>query len=207
MAKRPEESDGREVPEGRRKPVVTAPRARGGKATTASKEASQLRLSFETAENPRGAAVQAKADQAARSRNTVPKSKRTSGSGAPAMTMEEVADDENLRRAFEEVARNKGAAGPDGQGIDQVREQLGEVLPRIKRELLEGRYRPGMIRRVWIPKLASVALAYRTWWTGWYSRPCTKCSVPITNRPSTMQAMASGLDGAVTQRLPRPSST
>jgi group II intron reverse transcriptase/maturase len=66
--------------------------------------------------------------------------------------MEEVADDGNLRCAFEEVARNKGAAGPDGQAIDQVREQLDEVLPRIKRELLEGRYRPGMIRRVWIPK-------------------------------------------------------
>jgi len=68
------------------------------------------------------------------------------------MTMEEVASDENLRGAFEEVARNKGAAGPDGQGIDQVREDLEEILPALKRELLAGRYHPGMIRRVWIPK-------------------------------------------------------
>jgi group II intron reverse transcriptase/maturase len=66
--------------------------------------------------------------------------------------MEEVASDENLRGAFEEVARNKGAAGPDGQGIDQVREDLEELLPALKSELLAGKYRPGMIRRVWIPK-------------------------------------------------------
>jgi RNA-directed DNA polymerase len=68
------------------------------------------------------------------------------------MTMEEVASEENLREAFEEVARNKGAAGPDGQTIDEVRERLGETLAEVRRELLEGRYRPGMIRRVWIPK-------------------------------------------------------
>jgi group II intron reverse transcriptase/maturase len=68
------------------------------------------------------------------------------------MTMEEVASDENLRRAFDEVARNKGAAGPDGQRIEEMREHLDEILAGTKRELLEGRYRPGMIRRVWIPK-------------------------------------------------------
>ena len=68
------------------------------------------------------------------------------------MTMEEVASDENLRRAFEAVARNKGAAGPDGQTIDEVREHLGGVLVEMQRELLAGRYQPGMIRRVWIPK-------------------------------------------------------
>jgi group II intron reverse transcriptase/maturase len=50
------------------------------------------------------------------------------------------------------VARNKGAAGPDGRGIEQVRERLGEMLVAMKRALLEGRYQPGMVRRVWIPK-------------------------------------------------------
>jgi group II intron reverse transcriptase/maturase len=68
------------------------------------------------------------------------------------MTMEEVASDANLRRAFEAVAGNKGAAGPDGQGIEEVREHLDEILPAMQRELLAGRYQPGMIRRVWIPK-------------------------------------------------------
>lgn len=152
MAKRPEESDGRVVPEGGRKPVPTVAVARGGKGATASKEGVQLRLSFETAETPPGAEVGAKVDQATRAKASVPKSKSTSREGPPAMTMEEVADDENLRCAFEEVARNKGAAGPDGQAIEEVRAHLDELLPEMSRALLEGRYRPGMIRRVWIPK-------------------------------------------------------
>jgi len=68
------------------------------------------------------------------------------------MTMEEVADDDNLRCAFEEVAKNKGAPGPDRQAIDEVRTHFNDWLPDIKRALLEGRFQPGMIRRVWIPK-------------------------------------------------------
>jgi len=57
MAKRPEESDGRVVPQGGRKPVPTVAVARGGKATTASEEEDPLRLRFETAENPQGAGI------------------------------------------------------------------------------------------------------------------------------------------------------
>jgi RNA-directed DNA polymerase len=68
------------------------------------------------------------------------------------MTMEEVADEENLRGAFEAVARNKGATGPDRQTIEEVRAHLDEILSDTRRSLLEGRYQPGMIRRVWIPK-------------------------------------------------------
>lgn len=55
MAKGREESDGRVVPEGRRKAVQTAEGARGGKATTASEMANQLRLFSETADSPQGA--------------------------------------------------------------------------------------------------------------------------------------------------------
>jgi hypothetical protein len=150
MAKRPEESDGRVVPEGRRKAVQTAA-MRGGKATTASEMGGQLRLLFETAESPKGAYVEQGGPSHPES-NEVPKSKSTRRSDPPAMTMEEVASDENLREAFEEVARNRGAAGPDGQGIDEVRESLDEILVAVRSELLAGRYRPGMIRRVWIPK-------------------------------------------------------
>jgi hypothetical protein len=56
MAKGREKSDGRVVPKGRRKAVQIAAFGRGGKATTASEEAGQLRLSFGTADSPRGAA-------------------------------------------------------------------------------------------------------------------------------------------------------
>jgi RNA-directed DNA polymerase len=65
-------------------------------------------------------------------------------------TMEEVC--ERLEQAFRVVAANKGAPGPDRQSIEQVREQLPVLLPKLKAALLEGSYRPGEVRRVWIPK-------------------------------------------------------
>jgi group II intron reverse transcriptase/maturase len=68
------------------------------------------------------------------------------------MTMEEVANNDNLMRAFEDVAQNRGAPGADGRSIDEVRTHLHELLPVLRRRLLDGTYRPGLIRRVWIPK-------------------------------------------------------
>jgi RNA-directed DNA polymerase len=66
--------------------------------------------------------------------------------------MEEVADLGNLIAAFNRVASNDGAAGPDGQSVAEVREHLDRVLGRLHRELLAGTYRPGLIRRVWLAK-------------------------------------------------------
>jgi group II intron reverse transcriptase/maturase len=57
-----------------------------------------------------------------------------------------------LSMAFQNVASNKGAAGPDGRSIEAVRKHLPKLLPRLTKELLKGTYRPGNIRRVWIPK-------------------------------------------------------
>lgn len=65
-------------------------------------------------------------------------------------TMEEVT--RCLRYAFQKVASNRGAPGPDGQSIDEVHEHLEELLPELSQSLLAGTYRPGAIRRVWIPK-------------------------------------------------------
>lgn len=150
---RREESDGRVVPHGRRKAVPIAHGERGGKATTASKQAGQQHLFLETADSPQGAARGTRTGQPVfRVRSAVPQSRNTSGATLPAMTMEEVADDANLRRAFEEVAQNRGAPGADGRSIKEVRDHLHELLPTLHRRLLDGSYRPGMIRRVWIPK-------------------------------------------------------
>lgn len=153
MTKGREESDGPVVPEGRRKAAPTAgATGRGGKRTTASQEAGQLELTLETAESPKG-------DDGGRDRGrprprptAVPKSRSTTGEALPAMTIEEVAREENLREAFRRVASNDGAPGPDRQTIEQVRERLEGILPVLSRELVEGSYRPGDIRRVWIPK-------------------------------------------------------
>jgi RNA-directed DNA polymerase len=155
---RREESDGRVVPDGRRKAARTAQRARGGKATTASEQAGQQPLFLETADSPQGAVPGTRTGQTVpRGRFAVPKSRHIAGETLPAMTMEEVVDDENLRRAFVDVAQNRGAPGADGRSIEEVREHLPELLPVLRRRLLDGTYRPGMIRRVWIPKLGGGA--------------------------------------------------
>lgn len=58
-----------------------------------------------------------------------------------------------LWRAWQEVQRNQGSAGVDGQTIEDV-EMLGEweFVQGLQAELLEGRYRPQPVKRVWIPK-------------------------------------------------------
>lgn len=147
-----EKSDGRTVPEGRRKPSPTAGSVRGGKAATDTKEAGQLGLFPETADSPQGADDGMERGLPRPAPVAVPKSGTGKEPVLPAMTMEEVASHGNLMRAFEEVASNDGAPGPDRQSIAKVRERLGELLLGLHRSLLEGSYRPGMIRRVWIPK-------------------------------------------------------
>lgn len=71
------------------------------------------------------------------------------------MVLEEVASIDNLRKAFRQVRRNHGAPGPDGQTVEEVEKDLAIVLPRLQKALLGETYRPGMIRRVWIPKPGS----------------------------------------------------
>jgi RNA-directed DNA polymerase len=170
-----EKSDGRVVPQGRRKAVATGSEsmanldgheagngghsqgkpkvcARGGKATTFSQQAEQLGLFFEPADSPQGDVAGADVGQPTPATRAVPMSKDTKGESLPAMTMEDVADRWNLERAFRRVKSNKGAPGPDRQSVAIVEAHLEEILPELSRTLLDETYRPGMIRRVWIPK-------------------------------------------------------
>lgn len=125
----------------------------GGKSVPVDEQARQLELCFETAEDParqgRGADGMVARDPMTATVCAVPKSKHKNRKAAPA-TMEEVTS--SLREAFQNVAANKGAPGPDQQTIDQVRMHLEELVPKLTRALLEGTYEPGNIRRVWIPK-------------------------------------------------------
>jgi group II intron reverse transcriptase/maturase len=150
-----EESDDRVVPQSRRKAASTPADSGGGKAVTASKEPRQLGLFFETADSPQGDVAGADGDRSLPAPRAVPKSKDTRGTGSAAtttMTMEEVADEDNLFAAFGRVKDNDGAPGPDRQSIEEVGEHILEILPGLSRALLDETYRPGMIRRVWIPK-------------------------------------------------------
>lgn len=66
--------------------------------------------------------------------------------------MEAVVGRENMWRALKRVQANKGAPGADQISVTQLRQHLKENWPRIKEELLEGRYQPAPVRRVEIPK-------------------------------------------------------
>jgi RNA-directed DNA polymerase len=148
-----QKSDRRIKPEGGRKAVATGPveRERGGEATTVKQQTCQLGLHFETAETPQGSVDGA----ASRLRDAAPlaepKSKRKEKTDTSA-TMEEVT--RRLAQAFQKVASNRGAAGPDRQSVDEVRTHLDEVLPVLATGLLSGTFEPGSIRRVWIPKVS-----------------------------------------------------
>jgi RNA-directed DNA polymerase len=59
---------------------------------------------------------------------------------------------ENLRTAYEQVVRNKGSAGVDGIGIDDLKPYLQEHWGRLKEALEAGTYQPKAVLGVKIPK-------------------------------------------------------
>ena len=120
-----------------------------GKAVPVEETAVQLSLPIATAENPRGATRRRARDRLGEIRAGAPKAIGNEETAASA-TMEEVAY--RLTSALLKVASNKGAPGPDGQTIEALCEQWPVVLPRLQADLLQGTYRPGGIRRAYIPK-------------------------------------------------------
>ncbi len=66
--------------------------------------------------------------------------------------MEAVVERENMLKALRQVEANKGFAGVDGITVEDLRRHLQEHWPRIREELLEGRYQPQPVRKVEIPK-------------------------------------------------------
>lgn len=127
-----QESDVRIVPEGRRK-ASRAGSGRQGKAGTVDKQAEQLVLYAEPA------ALE-------------PLSTEGTSPTLPPMTMEEIANEANLKAAFKRVAANRGAPGPDRQNIQSVRAHLDDCLSTLHQSLLDGSYHVGDVRRVWLPK-------------------------------------------------------
>lgn len=66
--------------------------------------------------------------------------------------MELVLWSDNMRQAWRVVKANDGAAGVDGKDIAQTALHLKRHWPTIARQLRRGKYRPGPIREVQIPK-------------------------------------------------------
>jgi RNA-directed DNA polymerase len=61
----------------------------------------------------------------------------------------------NLQSAFNQVWRNAGGAGIDGQSVKQFQAQEEQQFQQLSRELKNGAYRPAAVKRVWIPKAGS----------------------------------------------------
>ena len=57
-----------------------------------------------------------------------------------------------MQKAYRRVVANKGAAGVDGMTVEELDPYLREHWPRLRQELLDGRYVPQPVRRVEIPK-------------------------------------------------------
>jgi len=66
--------------------------------------------------------------------------------------MEKVCERLNLQAALKRVRRNAGSPGMDGMTVEELAAHLRVHWPRLREELLAGRYRPQAVKRVAIPK-------------------------------------------------------
>ena len=66
--------------------------------------------------------------------------------------MEQILSEDNLRRAYLQVVRNKGAEGIDGMKYTDLGKHLEKNGEEIKELLKQRKYRPNPVRRVEIPK-------------------------------------------------------
>ena len=66
--------------------------------------------------------------------------------------MEEVVRRENLKKALRRVCGNKGSAGIDAMTVDELKDYLRAHWPEIREQLLQGQYKPHLVKRVLIPK-------------------------------------------------------
>ncbi len=137
-----QKSEDRVVPDGGVMPVQPAASSLGGqgKAVPVEQAALQLCLPIATAEAP---------DDGGPRAMRVPKAVVNAQQGAPAM-MDEVV--ERLDSALLKVVSNKGAAGPDGMTVQTLQQQWSTVYPKLRRDLLAGRWCAGEVRRALIPK-------------------------------------------------------
>jgi RNA-directed DNA polymerase len=122
--------------------------------------ADQRQLTFVFADNPnpgRGQAAPLDVSEAKAWLRHIAKVKESNRSAAKVEPLsgdllERIASRANLAQAVLNVVRNQGAAGSDGMDITAVLGNVRALLDKVRHALLSARYRPGDIRRVWIPK-------------------------------------------------------
>jgi len=66
--------------------------------------------------------------------------------------IEGVVNDYNIQEAITAVIRNKGAPGIDGITTEEIKGIMQKQWPKIKQDILDGKYYPTPVKRVEIPK-------------------------------------------------------
>lgn len=106
----------------------------------------QMSRQLELPLQPRGEAPKAQRSEEAASAEQGHHAPGTSG------LMERVVERDNLRAALKRVRKNKGSPGIDGMTVQELGPYLQENWPRIRQELLAGKYQPQAVRQKLIPK-------------------------------------------------------
>jgi RNA-directed DNA polymerase len=77
-----------------------------------------------------------------------------SGDGRPGSSelMEKACERQNLQAALKRVRQNAGSPGIDGMTVEELPNHLRVHWPRLREELLAGRYQPQPVKKVAIPK-------------------------------------------------------
>ena len=66
--------------------------------------------------------------------------------------IEEILSDVNLKEAIKRVKSNKGVPGIDKMTVDEIDKYFEMNKETIKKSILEKKYKPQPVRRVYIPK-------------------------------------------------------
>ena len=66
--------------------------------------------------------------------------------------MEHILERVNLFQALEKITQNQGGPGIDGMTLEELPAYLKAHWPRLRQQLLEGKYQPQPVKRVSIPK-------------------------------------------------------
>ena len=66
--------------------------------------------------------------------------------------LEEMLAPDNLRGAWKAVKANHGAPGVDGISVEAFEEHMRPHWHKVRTKILEGRYKPAVVKRVYIPK-------------------------------------------------------
>lgn len=66
--------------------------------------------------------------------------------------MQRILTRDNMNQAYRQVARNKGKHGIDGMTVDELLPYLKENGKQLRKDILQGKYKPKSVRRAEISK-------------------------------------------------------